>query len=49
MKHLSYAYDIAVETPSVNLKGDISWSHWLGTDENGWDLFTRLMLGGRIS
>lgn len=44
-----YAYDIAVETPSVNLKGDISWPHWLGTDENGWDLFTRLMLGGRIS
>lgn len=43
------AYDITISTPSVNLKGDISFDHLLGTDENGWDLFTRLMLGGRIS
>ena len=43
------AFDIAVETPTVNKEGDITWDHWLGTDENGWDLFTRLMLGGRIS
>ena len=44
-----YAYDITESMPTVNLKGDISWDHLLGTDENGWDLFTRLMLGGRIS
>ena len=43
------AYDIQVSMPTVNKEGDMSWQHWLGTDENGWDLFTRLMLGGRIS
>ena len=43
------AYDIQVSIPTVNKEGDMSWQHWLGTDENGWDLFTRLMLGGRIS
>ncbi len=43
------AYDIQVSIPTVNKEGDMSWAHWLGTDENGWDLFTRLMLGGRIS
>ncbi len=42
-------YDITVETPTVNKRGDISWSHWLGTDEYGEDIFTCLMLGGRIS
>lgn len=44
------AYDISVnEAQSVNVRGDSTWEHWLGTDDNGWDLFTRLMLGGRIS
>lgn len=43
------AYDISVSHSTLNKEGDISWQHWLGTDENGWDLFTRLMLGGRIS
>lgn len=43
------AYDISVSVPDTNIKGDITGEHWLGTDENGWDLFTRLMLGGRIS
>ncbi|MBR2646411.1 MAG: ABC transporter permease [Clostridia bacterium] len=43
------AYTITESTPTVNKEGDISFDHWLGTDENGWDLFTRLMLGGRIS
>ncbi len=39
---------IEEETP-VNSNADISWSHWLGTDKSGYDIFTRLMLGGRIS
>ena len=41
------AYDVATST--VNAFGDISSSHWLGTDDQGWDIFTRLMYGGRIS
>ena len=44
-----YAYDITESMPSENLKGDITWQHWLGTDENARDIFTRLMLGGRVS
>ena len=44
-----YAYDVSVTTPTVNKEGDMTWTHLLGTDENGWDLFTRLMLGGRVS
>ena len=43
------AYEIIEELPDRNSKGDITWEHLLGTDENGWDIFTRLMLGGRIS
>lgn len=43
------AYNVSVSKGDVNKKGDPSWSHWLGTDENGWDIFTRLMYGGRIS
>ncbi len=43
------AYDIVVNTPILNKNGDITAQHWLGTDENGNDLFTCLMLGGRIS
>ncbi len=43
------AYEITVTTPKFNSRGDITTSHWLGTDDNGQDLFTNLMLGGRIS
>ncbi len=43
------AYDISVTTPTWNRRGDLSWDHWLGTDDSGYDLFTDLMLGGRIS
>ncbi len=43
------AYVIDIEMPTVNKRGDITWKHWLGTDDNGKDLFTNLMLGGRIS
>ncbi len=43
------AYEITVQTPEYNRRGDITASHWLGTDDVGEDLFTNLMLGGRIS
>ena len=43
------AYDILVSESLTNIRGEISWQHWLGTDENGYDVFTRLMYGGRIS
>ncbi len=33
----------------VNVKAPISLSHWLGTDADGRDVFTRMMYGGRIS
>ncbi len=43
------AYEITVNTPKINGRGDITTDHWLGTDDNGKDLLTNLMLGGRIS
>ena len=33
----------------VNVKAPISADHWLGTDGDGRDVFTRLMYGGRVS
>ncbi len=33
----------------LNDLAGISRVHWLGTDKNGFDIFTRLMYGGRIS
>ncbi|NLI52943.1 MAG: ABC transporter permease [Clostridiales bacterium] len=33
----------------VYFKAPISWDHWLGTDTSGFDIFVRLMYGGRIS
>jgi peptide/nickel transport system permease protein len=38
-----------IEILSDNLKAKPSWSHPLGTDEKGMDVFARLMYGGRIS
>ncbi len=32
-----------------NLRAPISSEHWLGTDNQGYDVFVRLMYGGRIS
>lgn len=34
---------------NVSFKAPPSSTHWLGTDTNGFDVFTRLMYGGRIS
>lgn len=43
------AYYITVTPTTSNAKADPSSAHWLGTDELGKDIFTRLMYGGRIS
>ncbi len=43
------AYEITETPMPVNSLGYISSEHWLGTDKSGYDLFTDLMLGGRIS
>ncbi len=43
------AFVIIETNPSCNSLGDITGEHWLGTDRDGYDLFTDLMLGGRIS
>lgn len=41
----------AIKSPDVgvNVKAQISKAHWLGTDADGRDVFTRLMYGARIS
>lgn len=40
-------YDESLST--VNFKAPMSSEHWLGTDTSGFDIFVRLMYGGRIS
>lgn len=45
-------YEMYIENynvPKRNIYGSPSKDHWLGTDQNGNDVFTRLMYGGRIS
>ena len=44
------AYDYYDESKSnIFFKAPISKDHWLGTDTSGFDIFVRLMYGGRIS
>lgn len=43
------AYIITETEATWNALGDMTTKHWLGTDMDGYDLFTDLMLGGRIS
>lgn len=43
------AYEITLDYDSYNTLGDISGTHLMGTDDSGYDIFTRLMLGGRVS
>ena len=43
------AYDITIDTPDYVIRGDINGSHLMGTDSYGYDVFTRLMYGGRVS
>lgn len=42
-------YEITVEVNDVNSYSDINKQHWLGTDSHGYDVFTRLLYGGRVS
>lgn len=41
--------ETTVNYPITNIKASMSWKHWLGTDDQGMDVFTRLMYGGRKS
>lgn len=45
------AYDVTLDEDLVNYNslGDVSGSHWMGTTLEGYDVFTRLMYGGRVS
>ncbi len=43
------AYEYSAKPNSFNFDGPISKDHILGTDKNGYDVFSRLMYGGRIS
>lgn len=43
----STVYVVTFSEPTNYLKP--SWRHWLGTDAQGYDVFSRLMYGGRIS
>ena len=43
------AFDISSSTSTYNSRADMSLDHFLGTDTYGYDLFTDLMLGGRVS
>lgn len=42
-------YDVYNYVREDNTYAGISFAHWLGTDDKGYDIFTRLMYGGRIS
>ena len=43
------AYEYSATHNVFNFDGPISSTHLLGTDKNGYDVFSRLMYGGRIS
>ncbi len=45
----AYTFTITETLMTTNSEGNINFQHWLGTDKEGFDLFTDLMLGGRIS
>lgn len=44
----AYVFTI-VKTPLNKNNSNVSFDHWLGTDDAGYDVLTRLMYGGRIS
>lgn len=42
-------YITSVVNDEMNANGNMTSEHWLGTDNNAKDIFTRLMYGGRVS
>lgn len=42
-------YYVSETQHTLNNEGPISPEHLLGTDQNGYDIFSRLMYGGRVS
>ncbi len=43
------AYEITISYPTYNKNAPPSLQHIMGTDDDGYDIFTRLMYGGRVS
>lgn len=43
------AYNVMIDEFSINMEAKPSKTHWLGTDANAYDVFSRLMYGGRVS
>ncbi|MDE5943733.1 MAG: ABC transporter permease [Clostridia bacterium] len=44
-----YCYDVTLDETTYNILGGISSDHIMGTDDSGYDVFTRLMKGGQVS
>lgn len=45
----NYYVSVLRKTSLLDARAPISGEHWLGTENNGMDVFTRLMYGGRVS
>lgn len=44
-----WPYQSSIEQDTSNIYASPSWTHWMGTDKLGRDLFARVMWGSRIS
>ncbi len=42
-------FEVTLDETNYNILGDISADHIMGTDDSSYDVFTRLMTGGRVS
>jgi peptide/nickel transport system permease protein len=49
MEQVTYVFYEVSDPYQVFSKTPPSWTHWLGTDNYGYDVLTRLMYGGRVS
>ena len=45
----NYYASVLRKTSLLDARAPITGEHWLGTENNGMDVFTRLMYGGRVS